>query len=998
MKTKLLRFFVIMTISITAFFALGITVSAMQIFVKDVVEDKHITLEVEPTDRIEDVKTKIQDKEGISSDMQSLIFAGKILEDGNTLQDYSVQKDNEIYLIVDDTIGAFKVTGGVYGSDYIYEDNVLIIIKDNTDLTIANTNPSTSTTDRIEVAADISANITLAGVNIDVSSQNDKAAFKIADNSTGNVTITIADGTTNTLKSGEGCAALQKNGQYISAEQGKLTIKGGTADTGTLIANGGNNGAGIGGSVEATFGVGSNITISGGTIIATGGAGAAGIGNGRGATVASSAITISGGTVYAEGGENGAGIGGNYYNAGSDITISGGTVTAKGGNDAAGIGGGLNGSGMNIIISGGSVNAEADADANAIGGGAGKDAVTPTLADKTTPVYLLKLDVDGTSDVTINGNAYPKNHFDGGRLYVYLPAKTAQTPNEVTIGNETTKYCYDTANSNWLIVVDAPEADDTVFIYDGTEKTYTLAESDYYTIMDNKQTVADTTYTVKVSLNENCVWSDGTTADKIYPFTIGKADPVITVSADPVSDIAGKTITVTATAKHPTNETLTDISAVTFTYKVGENGTETEFEGSFTIPEGTAKDTEITITAKTYENENYNAAAATTKVVVADCKHTDKAATWSTDSTSHWHICNYCNAEVDKETHISDNGKVTTPATEKTDGVRTYSCTVCGYAIKTEIIPATGENSSSTPEESEPEESKPEESKPVETTPAVTVPPSTIPSWVVTGPSSATPVTTTTVTTTAPEEDDEDDVYKDDVVGGDDCRHEEEPQVKGEDDKTGWEAIEEEILSAPDGYEIVVDMNDATEVPGYIFEAIQGMDIDLVIELDNGFTWTINGESVTEPMNIDLKVRTSSDIPIKVIKKLTDEYTYTTINLAHNGEFGFTAILTVSLGGGFKGLYANLYWYNDGTTEFICADKIDSKGRAELTFTHASEYIIVIDEENHGKRFEENDNADNNDIVSDEEDPNPETGVAICFGGAVISALAVMIARKKRNK
>ncbi len=990
MKTKLLKLLVVMTISITALFALGITASAMQIFVKNVVEDKHITLEVEPTDRIEDVKTKIQDKEGISPDMQSLIFAGKILEDGNTLQDYSIQKDNTILLIVDDTIGAFKVTGGVYGSDYIYEDNVLIIIKDVADLTIANTNPSTPTTDRIEVATGVSANITLAGVNIDVSSQSSTAAFKIANNSTGNVTITLADGTTNTLKSGEGCAALQKNGQYISAEQGKLTIKSGTAGTGTLIAEGGNNGAGIGGSVEATFGVGSNITISGGMIIATGGAGAAGIGNGRGATVASSGITISGGTVYAEGGENGAGIGGNYYNAGFDITISGGTVTAKGGDDAAGIGGGFEGSGMNIIISGGSVEAEADTDANAIGGGAGKDAVTPTLADKTTLVYLLELDVDGTSNVTINGNAYPKNHFDGGKLYVYLPAKTAQIPNEVTIGNETTKYIYDTANSKWLKVVDAPEADDTVFIYDGTEKTYTLAESDYYTIYDNKQTAADT-YTVKVSLNENFVWSDGTTADKIYSFTIEKADPVIKITTDKSSDIAGKTITVTATAKHPTNETLTDIPAVIFTYKVGENGTETEFEGSFTIPEGTVKGTEIIITAKTSANENYNATVATTKVVVIDCKHTDKTTTWTTDGTSHWHICNYCSANVDKETHVSDNGKVTTPATETTDGVRTYSCTICGYVIKTETIPATGENSSPTPEES-----KPEESKPVETTPAVTVPPSTIPSWVVTGPPVTTPVTTTT--TTAPE--DEDDIYKDDVVGGDDCRHEEEPQIKGEDDKTGWEAIEEEILSAPDGYEIVVDMNDATEVPGYIFEAIEGMDIDLVIELDNGFTWTINGESVTEPMDIDLKVRTSSDIPIKVINKLTDEYTYETITLAHNGEFGFTAILTANLGGGNKNLYANLYWYNDGTTEFICSDKINSKGRAELTFTHASEYIIVIDEENHGKRFEENenDNADNNDIVSDEEDSNPETGVAICFGGAIISAMAVMIARKKKNK
>lgn len=187
-------------------------------------------------------------------------------------------------------------------------------------------------------------------------------------------------------------------------------------------------------------------------------------------------------------------------------------------------------------------------------------------------------------------------------------------------------------------------------------------------------------------------------------------------------------------------------------------------------------------------------------------------------------------------------------------------------------------------------------------------------------------------------------------------------------DKETVKEIVEEVKKAPAGKTVHVDMKEATVVPEEVLENIKGKDV--TVNLDMGaYTWSINGKDIKslDLKNIDLEVKMDTNlVPSKLIKELAGDQPVKTLSLTHNGDFGFKANLTLNIGKEYKGKYGNLYYYDsDGKLVFMNAGEIDADGNVAVSFSHASEYVIVVGDkaatpDNNNDKIENNDKTDNN--------------------------------------
>lgn len=175
-----------------------------------------------------------------------------------------------------------------------------------------------------------------------------------------------------------------------------------------------------------------------------------------------------------------------------------------------------------------------------------------------------------------------------------------------------------------------------------------------------------------------------------------------------------------------------------------------------------------------------------------------------------------------------------------------------------------------------------------------------------------------------------------------------QPFIKGGDGRTGWDVIRAEEEQAQEGSTINVDMNGSVVVPGDIFDSIKGKDITITFDMGNGIIWSVDGKSITADKagDIDFSVKTGvKTVPVDIVNNVTGENYSIQISFAHEGEFGFTAVLSIGLGRENAGYTASLYYYNENTgeLEFICKDQIAEDGTVSLVFTHASDYVIAVD-------------------------------------------------------
>lgn len=462
---------------------------------------------------------------------------------------------------------------------------------------------------------------------------------------------------------------------------------------------------------------------------------------------------------------------------------------------------------------------------------------------------------------------------------------------------------------------------------------------------------------------------------KTIPVTVNHATPIIVVKPKPSAALPGKTITVSAVISNPNNDAMTDLPAVSFSYKIG-SGAEIAITGnSFVIPENTAIGTIIKVIATTPVTANYSAGTNSANVIVTDCKHVTKtlqhnenshwyhcdncgadldieehkggtatctekavctvceqaygsvdsnnhgkiANVWSSNATGHWHECEACHAQLDKAEHNSSG-----PATEDTAEL----CTICSYVITRasgrvatpEITPNGGSYKSSQ-------------------TVTITCGTDNAVIYYTTNGDAPTAnskkytgaftiTSTTTVKAIALK------------LGVDDSEIAEAAFTRTSSgggrpsrpttnnliylgSKMSWSEIADALAKLAKGSEAVIELNGNTTVPVEVIKVIDERELKVTFVVDSVKSWKTDGAEITTPAATDLSILVIRSLKTDSLRGVSGiQFTTNRKNIATD--------LTVVFKSDYAGKFANLYKNASGNFTFVTCAKLDKDGKVIL--------------------------------------------------------------------
>lgn len=185
----------------------------------------------------------------------------------------------------------------------------------------------------------------------------------------------------------------------------------------------------------------------------------------------------------------------------------------------------------------------------------------------------------------------------------------------------------------------------------------------------------------------------------------------------------------------------------------------------------------------------------------------------------------------------------------------------------------------------------------------------------------------------------------------------------------------------------------ATEVPVEILEVIQGQNVEVTFDM-GAYSWTINGKDVDaeklEAINLEV-VLDADAIDESIVEAIANGETTYQISLTHEGDFGFTATLTLNVGKEYSGFKGALYYFDGNKPVYQSTKEVDENGNVSYEFSHASDYVIVLSENDDVEEDDKQPADDENQEEKPPVDDTDDTDDKKTPWGLVIGLVAVVV-------